>query len=627
MRYKWLSILAGFCLLLALSVCQQNPKTASKSLYLNHDSSVRYVGIETCKSCHLDKYSTFIQTGMGQSFDSASVTKSSALFESIKPVYDAYKDFYYLPFFKQGILYIKEYRLEGKDTSYSRTERISYIIGSGHHTNSHMIMDQGFLFQAPLTFYTQKQQWDLPPGFENGNNSRFSRKIGLECMSCHNALPSLNIGAENQYNALPHGISCERCHGPGEIHVKRMQAGEIVDVNKDIDYSIVNPKKLTWARQIDLCQRCHLQGNAVLRPNKSFADFKPGMELSETFNQFSPEYYDGEDFVMAAHAERFQKSKCFIAGAQQSQNKPSFTCISCHDPHVSVRATNTLKFNATCAQCHNKAACTAPIVSIQTAENNCIKCHMPSTGTSDIPHVTVHDHYIRKPIAYKSPKKLKGLRCITSKSVDKTTWAEAYASYYEKFDNHPLYLKQAELISSQLNAQLPYDFATIIHVYYLLNKYDEIIKLNEINKGVTSDAWTIYRIAKAYENKGNAQKALEFYELAIEKMPRQLDFRLQALAFLIKQEAWQSLSNAIESYLKLYKKTPEVYAYKGLLHMHNNDFADAQFAFKQALALDPDLILALQNLKKLYALMGNTVDEAKINSHLMNCQKRQNLTK
>jgi len=606
MRLKWLSILAGICIIIGLSVCQQHSGKTSQSVYLNHDTAVHYVGIESCKSCHLDKYSTFIQTGMGQSFDSASVTKSSALFESIKPVYDAYKDFYYLPFFKQGILYIKEYRLLNSDTVYARTERISYIIGSGHHTNSHMIMDQGFLFQAPLTFYTQKQKWDLPPGFENGNNSRFSRKIGLECMSCHNALPTLNACAENQYNALPHGISCERCHGPGELHVKRMQAGQIVDINKAVDYSIVNPKKLTWARQIDLCQRCHLQGNAVLRPNKTFADFKPGMELSETFNQFSPEYYDGEDFVMAAHAERFQKSKCFIAGAQQSQNKPSFTCISCHDPHVSVRATNTLKFNATCAQCHNKAACTAPSASIVSAANNCIKCHMPSTGTSDIPHVTVHDHYIRKPMAYKSPQKLKGLRCITSKSVDQTTWAEAYASYYEKFDNQPLYLKQAELISSQLNAHLPYDFATMIHVYFLLNKYDEIIKLDESKKeGLTIDAWTAYRIAKAYDNKNNVSSALEYYEAAIAKMPNQLDFRLQLLGFYIKHNSWQNLETAISDYLKLYNKTPEVYAYKGLLHMHNNDLSSAQSAFEKALTLDPDLNLAIENLKQLYELTGN----------------------
>ena len=39
----------------------------------------------------------------------------------------------------------------------------------------------------PYTYYTQEEIADLPPGFENGSNTRFSREIGLECMSCYNA--------------------------------------------------------------------------------------------------------------------------------------------------------------------------------------------------------------------------------------------------------------------------------------------------------------------------------------------------------------------------------------------------------------------------------------------------------
>lgn len=626
MGYKWISIFAAIVLMLGLSVCKT--KTPEQVFtYLNHDTAVHYVGMESCKSCHLDKYSTFIQTGMGQSFDSAMTYKSSAQFNNIQPVYDAFKDFYYLPYFKQGILYIKEYRLQGVDTTYSRTERISYIIGSGHHTNSHMIMDQGFLFQAPLTFYTQKQTWDLPPGFENGNNSRFNRKIGIECMSCHNALPTLAVGSENQYTSLPHGISCERCHGPGELHVKSMQAGQIVDVTKGTDFSIVNPKKLSWARQIDLCQRCHLQGNAVLKPNKTFADFRPGMVLSETFDQFSPEYTDGEDFVMAAHAERFQQSKCFIAGASANNQMPKFTCISCHDPHVSVRATNTLKFNATCQQCHADKSCKAPTKQITANNNNCIKCHMPSTGTSDIPHVTVHDHYIRKPMPYKAPSKLKGLRCITSDKVDQTTLTEAYASYYEKFDNNPLYIQKAQSLSSELQTNKPYDFATIVHVYFLLNKYADIIQLVDKHSTLQTDAWTSYRIAKAYENTNQTQKALTYYEHAIELMPKQLDFRLQALGFMIKQEAWQMMETSVNDYLNLYDKTAEVHAYKGVLLMRKNALSEAQSAFNKALSLDPDLLLALQNLKQLYGLMGNTALEKSIELRIQTYKKRIGITK
>lgn len=101
---------------------------------------------------------------MGQSFDSAGLKKTAANFKSVKPVYDKWFDLYYLPFVNNGEIFLKEYRLRGKDTIHSRIERIQYIVGSGHHTNSHMTIENGYVYQAPLTFYTQKGKWDLPPG-------------------------------------------------------------------------------------------------------------------------------------------------------------------------------------------------------------------------------------------------------------------------------------------------------------------------------------------------------------------------------------------------------------------------------------------------------------------------------
>src|SRR6185436_11322622 len=82
---------------------------------------------------------------------------------------------------------------------YSRKEQINYIIGSGQHTNSHMTRVNDYVYQVPSTYYTQKGQWDLPPGFEGGFNTRFSRKIELECMSCHNAYPKIVDGSQNKY--------------------------------------------------------------------------------------------------------------------------------------------------------------------------------------------------------------------------------------------------------------------------------------------------------------------------------------------------------------------------------------------------------------------------------------------
>lgn len=49
-----------------------------------------------------------------------------------------------------------EFRLAKGDTIHKRIESVAYIIGSGQHTNSHLININGYIYQAPITFYTQK---------------------------------------------------------------------------------------------------------------------------------------------------------------------------------------------------------------------------------------------------------------------------------------------------------------------------------------------------------------------------------------------------------------------------------------------------------------------------------------
>ena len=44
---------------------------AEQKTYKNLDPKTKYVGIMACRQCHYDKYETFIQTGMGKSFDNA----------------------------------------------------------------------------------------------------------------------------------------------------------------------------------------------------------------------------------------------------------------------------------------------------------------------------------------------------------------------------------------------------------------------------------------------------------------------------------------------------------------------------------------------------------------------------
>ncbi|RYD77830.1 MAG: pilus assembly protein TadD, partial [Sphingobacteriales bacterium] len=374
---------------------QEPEKTAENTQHqwLNLHDSAKYVGMQTCRQCHEDKYQTFKETGMGQSWGKATMQKSAANFHQNQPIYDKFSDFYYKPFWKDSTLFVTEYRLQGRDTIHSRTEKLDYIVGSGQHTNSHIYNVNGYLYQAPFTYYVQKGQWDMPPGFENGFNTRFNRALGAECLTCHNGYPEFEKKSFNKYYKIPEGIDCERCHGPGSIHVNTKKQGEIVDIKHDTDFTIVNPRKLPYHLQIDVCQRCHLQGNTVLKEGKTFFDFKPGMQLSDVMDVFLPVYENQEQgFMMASHAERLRKSPCFLQ--TNKHGVESFNCITCHNPHVSVRTTKRQYFIDKCMACHKQPHEKSPQI-LQTKNQDCISCHMPKSSAVDIPHVTITDHFIR----------------------------------------------------------------------------------------------------------------------------------------------------------------------------------------------------------------------------------------
>ena len=67
-----------------LMYCSDSTQNSNTDFhYDNHVDSVAYVGMKTCATCHQDKHQTFIHTGMGLSFDSATRQKSSAFFGSV----------------------------------------------------------------------------------------------------------------------------------------------------------------------------------------------------------------------------------------------------------------------------------------------------------------------------------------------------------------------------------------------------------------------------------------------------------------------------------------------------------------------------------------------------------------
>ncbi len=632
-------------LILIFASCNQTAKTNQPQqkdtmVYLNHSDTAQYVGMATCRTCHQDIYNTYIQTGMGQSFDVASKSKSAAKFGKSATFYDRFSNFHYQAYWESEKLKFKVYRLENGDTTFIREEGVDYIVGSGHHTNSHIQNVNGYLFQMPMTFYTQKGHWDLPPGYEDGANQQFNRALGLECLACHNAFPEFVKGSENKFKTVPEGINCERCHGPGSIHVAQRSTGSKIDTARFIDYSIVNPAKLSIERQFDLCQRCHLQGNAILKDDKSFFDYKPGMKLSDFWTVYLPKYKNADkEFIMASHADRLKQSKCFIesikkVNADDKSLKPyknAMTCVTCHNPHVSVRKTNPQIFNQTCGNCHGGknelANCSAPENILKSNTYDCIKCHMPVSGSIDIPHVTVHDHYIRKPLDKKEIQGIKafvGLKAINEKNPDALTTASAYINQFEKFSFEPFMLDSANLwLQKTKSNSIDRTLSVWVQYYHNRNDYngliahvskigiDNVLKLYLSKATYTNThAWCAYRIGQAFQNGGDILQAERFYAKAAALAPYILEFRTRHGDVLVDLNKVDAAISEYDFVLKEYPKHLTTLVNFGFLKLKNGNAQGAFDLYESGLKLNPDYEQLNLNMAGWY-LYTNNIENAK----------------
>jgi predicted CXXCH cytochrome family protein len=618
----------GFVLILVK--CSSEPTLSDEhamiqtdGVYLNLHDTVSYVGMEMCKTCHSDIHSTFIHTGMGLSFDKASRNKSSSKLDENSVLHDEFNNLYYHPYWKGDSLFLLEYRLDDKDTVYQRTEHVDYIIGSGQHTNSHIFNFNGYLHQLPFTYYTQDGKLDFPPGFEDGNNTRFGRKIGLECMSCHNSLPELVFGSENKYEMVPNGISCERCHGPGEIHVREKMAGNIVDTSKYIDYTIVNPAKLDGELQFEVCQRCHLQGNAVLKEGKSFFDFKPGMRLSDVMTVFMPRYEGGEnEFIMASHVDRMKQSECYM------NSYGGFNCTSCHNPHYTVAETRTEQFNKPCMECHqdSKGVLCTEDPEIRAMQNdNCSGCHMPASTSIDIPHVTVHDHKIRIPGEHtvnpevEKVRKFMGLKPINETNPDDRTMALGYLQQYEKFTPDQQMLDSAQVYIDRLGNP----FELEVYLRFLREDYTfiaqlayetgvaEVLKMFNDKSWSNTDSWTLYRVAESMYNTGEFNNANRLYQKAVDLAPFNLEFRNKWAVTLVQLGQWKEAMFHLNFAIEEYPLFEEAYVNRGYLYLLEGKGDLALADYRKALSLNPDYVRAMVNMAGYYALAQDWVQAEK----------------
>lgn len=439
---------------------------ASTVQYLNAQPGAAYVGDEDCRDCHEPQYRDFKRTGMGRSL---SIPGAANWPEFAKPVTLVSKRLgrTYSVYLRNGKMYHAESK-RGEDgkLEYIEKHEIAFTVGSGDVGRSYLVAKGDALFLSPISFYSSAKKWDLSPGYEEEQFRGFTRPAGTLCVTCHSGLPQPIVGTRNRYQDPPFRflpVGCERCHGPGEIHVRQRRAN--APLGGPIDSSIVNPSRARQELRNDICNQCHFGADAqVLRPGKSYLDFRPGTPLGTVVSLFTAPVASRSDAVKAlSHEEQLELSRCWSA------SKSRLYCITCHDPHIQRRGVDAAAyFRDKCLTCHTIKSCAALSTRRQATlpPDNCIQCHMPKKSVLNISHSALTDHRILRtgpgsPSADSveaGPNDNLIYRTPTPDQPDAEPDLRTLAlAYYEVSQTHPEYRPKGFELLQQAAHELPND--------------------------------------------------------------------------------------------------------------------------------------------------------------------------
>jgi len=358
--------------------------------YRSLETATAYAGDSACAACHAEAAAAYRTHAMARSFHRWTPdTRVESALE--RPLFHAPTGFYYAIVEEHDTLYQEEFLIgPGGRRLHELRRRIDVVVGSGSIARTYFTDENGRLFQLPLTWYGRKG-WDFSPGYER-NNARFGRLMPDRCVACHGSDPVSHPHLEGKYVALPPGIGCERCHGPGALHARERAAG--VPVDGTYDNTIVNPRDLPVERRLDVCEQCHVHTSVtVLREGEDAFSYRPSRPLADHAAFFKPA--GGIDIV--SHADRLRQSGCFRA--TRPTERP-LECATCHDPHAPEAPGDSPARTAACRQCHDLAGLTqrlasSPAAAAHTADADCVGCHMPVVQERTVPHGSFTDHWIR----------------------------------------------------------------------------------------------------------------------------------------------------------------------------------------------------------------------------------------
>lgn len=342
-----------------------------------------YVGSQACAACHPGEFDSYLRTAHSRSF-----SKVDPQLEPADVVFHhaASGRTYSVRRVGSDLVHTESWAVDSSKPPHVAEFPVKYLIGSGRHTRSYLIEDDGFLAESPVTWYTSKQSWDMSPGYDRPRHRGFERAADMGCLICHVGRVEQTANSSSRPKIVELAIGCERCHGPGSKHVA--ERTRVRDVALAGDPTIVHPARLTRELAESVCAECHLRGDAtVTRTGQDLAAFRPGKPLHD----FRIDYHlraENVGMKVVGHVDQMRLSRCY-------QSSTKLTCTTCHDPHAAPdEAVKVSYFRDRCLECHSKSCKLDETVRRRkTADDSCVFCHMPQTAT-DIRHIAFTHHRI-----------------------------------------------------------------------------------------------------------------------------------------------------------------------------------------------------------------------------------------
>ncbi len=556
--------LTGPCLLLLTWLVGCGPRSETEVAFRNVTPEVNFTGDESCASCHEEQFIGFQSHGMAHSFYPIAETSDSLWLDAEAVVVHHATGLRYRVFRESDSLFQEETAPDLVSRADALVRRADFVVGSGNTAATFLTAQNGRLLEMPVSWYAQGSRWDFSPGYRR-SNARFDRQIPDRCMACHNSYPATTPWIDGKYTSLPNGIGCERCHGPGELHVSERL--EVPDPPSRIDDSIVNPKHLELDRRLAVCEQCHLQTTvSVLRRGRQAFDFRPSEQLSDHVALFfDPTESSAESTIpVISHAERMQRSACFTK--TQATARP-LECVTCHDPHEGFRDKGPQYFNMTCLSCHVPDTLVATVTQTyredHTPDAHCFSCHMPRREADDAPHASFTDHWIRSD---------GGMEPTATPST------EPLLPYFDRDKNNR-------------EGQAYLGMALIVHGRQTNDPRKMASGVATLEAGLQTDsAWSEAHFLRgvAYHQLGRPDLGVGALELAVRLQPESPQ-HLDALA-----QAYEALHGSPSKILPLYRKAlaiqpalADVRANYALALQRNGDLTEAITEYRASLAEIP----------------------------------------